>query len=140
LEAAVPKKRKKKIKVPPFIQVPIWFAEMACKALEDPKAMVWLYLLHLYFKTKRTTFPVPNVWLEKRGVERRLKCRVLTKLAAAGLITIEWRRGRSPIARPLISFSYSDSVFSLFCSLFSFCSQKEGARVWAQWVKGEMDS
>jgi hypothetical protein len=59
--------------------------------------MVWLYLLHLHFKTKRLTFPVPNVWLKKRGIDRRAKYQALTKLAAAGLITVEWRCGRSPV-------------------------------------------
>jgi hypothetical protein len=43
------------------------------------------------------TFPVPNGRLGKRGVDRRVKRKALAGLEAAGLITVERRRGKTPI-------------------------------------------
>lgn len=98
LEAAAPKKRKKKkTKAPPYVQLPVAAAIAACRAMDQPKALVLIYVLHLHFKTKRKTFPVPNVWLQGHCVGRWHKTRALAELAAASLITVEWRQQRSPL-------------------------------------------
>jgi hypothetical protein len=84
-------------KTVPYVKVPMWFAEEAAKATKTTKALIWIWLLHLHFKTHRTTFPVPNGKLQKIGVSRHAKRRALRELEAAGLITIERRHGKAPI-------------------------------------------
>jgi hypothetical protein len=48
-------------------------------------------------ESQSPTFPLPNVRLSKNGVSRKVKCRVLRDLEAAGLITIERRHGKTPL-------------------------------------------
>jgi hypothetical protein len=86
-----------KRKEPPFVKVPLWWAEAATKATKSPKAMVWVQLLHAAWKAKRLTFPLPNGRLKKAGVSRFVKRRVLRELEATGLITVAWRHGKTPI-------------------------------------------
>jgi hypothetical protein len=80
----------------PFVKVPLWWAEAAAKATRTPRFMVCIELLHASWKAKSLTFPASNRRLEKAGVSREVKRRVLRDLEAAGLITIERRRGCSP--------------------------------------------
>ncbi len=94
LHAAAPIKRKK---AEPFVKVPLWWAVEAAKATKTPKALVWIELLHLAWKTKGSTFSLPNGKLKKAGVSRFVKCRVLRELEKAGLITVEWRHGKNPL-------------------------------------------
>jgi hypothetical protein len=95
LEAAAPKKRKKKVE--PFVNVPLWWAEAAAKATKTPKAMVWIQLLHAAWKAKRSTFPLPNGRLRKVGATRFAKYRALRELEEAGLIMVERRNGKTTI-------------------------------------------
>jgi hypothetical protein len=94
LEAAAPIKRKKKAE--PFVKVPLWWATAAAKATRTTKAPVWMRLLHLAWKGQQRTFCLPNGWLAEQGVSRFTKNRALKELEAAGLITIERRRRKSP--------------------------------------------
>jgi hypothetical protein len=48
------------------------------------------------WKTRSTTFTLPNGWLEEWGVSREVKRRVLRDLEAAGLITVERPNRKSP--------------------------------------------
>jgi hypothetical protein len=93
LKAAAPVKRKK---AEPFVRVPLWWAEAAAKATRTPKALVWVELLHVSWKTKRLTFPLPCGRLEKRGVNRETRRRALHELEVAGLIKVAWRHGKTP--------------------------------------------
>jgi Bacterial regulatory proteins, gntR family len=86
----------------PYVKVPMWFAEEAAKATKTTKALVWIWLLHLHFKTHRTTFPVPNGKLQKLGVSRHTKRRALRELEAAGLITIVRQHGKTPIVSLMV--------------------------------------
>jgi hypothetical protein len=81
----------KRRKEPPFVKVPLWWAEAAAKATRLPRMLVLIELLHRSWKAKSLTFPLPNGNLEKKGVGREAKRRVLRDLEAAGLITIERR-------------------------------------------------
>jgi hypothetical protein len=81
----------------PFVKVPLRWAAKAAKATKTPKALVWVWLLHTSWKTKRTTFPFPNGKLKGDGVARFTKHRALQELEAAGLITVERRHGKTPI-------------------------------------------
>lgn len=79
-----------------FVKTPLWWAVEAAKATKTPALLVCLYLLHASWKARSATFPLPNGWLERHGVSRRIKNRVLCDLEAAGLITVERRNGKSP--------------------------------------------
>jgi len=79
-----------------FVKVPLWWAAAAAKVTKTPAALVWVYLLHTSWKARSPMFPLPNGWLERHGVNRRIKNRVLCDLEAAGMITVERRNGKSP--------------------------------------------
>jgi hypothetical protein len=79
------------------VKVPLWWAEAATKAVGAPDAMVCIYLLHAAWKAKSPTFPLPNGRLEKVGVSRKVKWRVLRSLEAAGLITVERLSRKTPV-------------------------------------------
>jgi len=80
-----------------FVKVPLWWIERAAHATRAPQAFVCVWLLHLAWKTKSTTFPVPNGLLEARGIDRRAKYRALAALEAAGMITVDQRDRKTPI-------------------------------------------
>jgi hypothetical protein len=86
----------KKRKEPPYVRVPLWWAAAAAKATKSPSALVWIRLLYVTWKRKSMTFPLANQYLEKNGVSREVKRKVLRDLEAAGLITVERRHGKSP--------------------------------------------
>jgi hypothetical protein len=93
LHAAAPVKRKKQ---EPFVIMPLWWAAEAAKATRAPKLLVLVELLHRSWKAKGLTFPFPNGKLDKAGVSRFVKRRFLLDLETAGLITVEWRHGKTP--------------------------------------------
>jgi hypothetical protein len=95
LEAMAPTKRKKKAEA--FVKVPLWWAEAAANATDTPVLLVLMELLRRHFKTHNLTFPLPNGRLQKLGVSRDVKRRVLHNLERAGLITVERRPNKSPI-------------------------------------------
>jgi hypothetical protein len=95
LEAKAPVKRKKA--ADPFVKVPLWWAEAAAKATRTPKALVWIELLRVAWKTKRATFSLPSGRLAKAGVSKDMKGRALRELEVAGLITVERRNGKNPM-------------------------------------------
>ena len=95
LEAAAPVKRKRKIE--PFVKVPLWWVHAAAEATGSPAVLVLIELLHLQWKTRRMSFPVPNARLKNLGVSREVKRRVLRDLQRAGLITVDQRTRKSPI-------------------------------------------
>ncbi len=81
-----------------FVQVPLWWAEAAAKATTGGgAALVWIYLLHASWKAKSMTFPLPNGYLKRCGVSRKIKYRVLRELEAARLIVVERRTHKSPL-------------------------------------------
>ena len=95
LEAAAPVKRKRKVE--PFVQIPLWWLEAAAKATRSPTTLVLAELWRLRWKTKRATFPLPNARLRRLGVDRKAKVRDLAKLERAGLIALEWKHGKTPV-------------------------------------------
>jgi hypothetical protein len=95
LQAAAPTKRKK---VEPFVKVPLWWIEEAAKATESPTTLVLIELLRLHWKTGSSTFPLPNGRLQKLGVSRKVKYRVLRDLekGKGRLIVVERIPRRAP--------------------------------------------
>jgi DNA-binding transcriptional ArsR family regulator len=94
LEAAAPVKRKK---TDPFVRVPLWWIAQAATATNTGRALVCIELLCAAWKTKRTTFPMPNGRLAKLGVSPNTKNRALRDLERAGLITVERPSRKTPI-------------------------------------------
>jgi hypothetical protein len=94
LEARAPMKRKKgKL----FAVVGLEAAAKACAAVNCPKAMLYLWLVHQTRKTGGRTVAVTNGVLAKYGVSREIKRRALRELEAGGLITIERRSRKTPL-------------------------------------------
>jgi DNA-binding transcriptional ArsR family regulator len=94
LEAAVPKQRRK---VEPFVKVPLWWAKQMAAATHTKRALVGIVLLHTAWKTKWTTFPLPNGQLAKLDVSPDTKNRALRDLERAGLITVARPSRKTPI-------------------------------------------
>lgn len=80
-----------------FVKVPLWWAEQAARATGTPKAFVWIWLLHLAWKAKSNTFPLPNGQLRDHGVHRNTKDRALRELEAAGLIQVVRKTRKTPV-------------------------------------------
>jgi hypothetical protein len=79
-----------------FVQVPLWWAEAITKATKTPKAFVGIWLLLLAFRTKNSTFVLPNGQLAACGVNRKTKWQALRDFESAGLILMERRPRKSP--------------------------------------------
>jgi hypothetical protein len=91
--------RQRKKKVEPFVKVPLWWIEETAKLTKSPTTLVLMELLRLHWKTKSSTFPLPNGRLERLGVSREIKRRVLRDLERGKFIVVE----RSPRRTPIIT-------------------------------------
>lgn len=80
-----------------FVKVPLWWAAEAAKATRMPRMLVLVELLYRSWKAKSLTFPLPNGTLEKKGVGREAKRRVLRDLEAAGLVTVDRCHNKAPL-------------------------------------------
>jgi hypothetical protein len=94
LEASAPVKRKKQ---EPFVKVPLWWITAAAKATRLQATLVLVELLHASWKAKSPTFAMPNRQLQKLGVSRKIKYRVLRDLEQAGLILVERQPRKTPV-------------------------------------------
>jgi hypothetical protein len=79
----------------PFVKVPLSWALKAAKATKTNKALVWIELLYVSWKTKGTTFPFSNERLN--GVTRYTKYRALRELEVEGLITVKRQHKKAPV-------------------------------------------
>jgi hypothetical protein len=96
LETQAPAKQYKKAE--PFALMQLGHAAAAFKAMNCRKASVWLWLQHQARKTGSRKIAVPNGALAKLGVSRKVKTLALQHLETAGLIKVEWRERKTPIA------------------------------------------
>jgi hypothetical protein len=94
LRAAAPANRKKA--EDPFVKVPLWWIEAAAKDTASPTTLVLIELLRLRWKTKSSTFRIPNGRLQKLGVSRKVKYRVLRELEGR-LIVLERPARKAPM-------------------------------------------
>ena len=101
-EAPLPSRRPPNSKTEPFVRLPLRWASQAAAATNTRKALVWVRLLHVAWKTGCTSFPLPNGQLAKDGVTRFMKGRALLELETAGLITVKRRHGRAPIVTLIV--------------------------------------
>jgi hypothetical protein len=81
----------------PFVQVPLALAAKAAAGTNNQKMMVWLWLRHQAWKTRRNVVAAPNGILAKYGISPDVKRAALRQLEAAGLIAIERRPRKTPI-------------------------------------------
>jgi hypothetical protein len=81
----------------PFVQVPLALAARAAAATNNQKMMVWLWLRHQAWKTRRKVVAAPNGVLTEYGISPDVKRAALRQLEAAGLIGIERRPRKTPI-------------------------------------------
>jgi hypothetical protein len=95
LKAAAPTNLKK---TEPFAMVKLSAAAKAFAAVNCPKALVYLWLVHQARRTGTYTVAVPNGALAKYGVSRKLKYLALRQYEAAGVITVERRPRKTPLA------------------------------------------
>jgi hypothetical protein len=97
LKAAAPIKRKKEVE--PFVVVPLWWIEAAAKMARSPTTLVLVDLLYAAWKAKSSTFPLPNGRLERLGVSRKIKYRVLRDLETGKgrLIVVDRRTRKTPV-------------------------------------------
>jgi hypothetical protein len=79
-----------------FAMVPLWFAALAAKAAHSPAALVWVYVLYCAWQAKGDSFPLGNRWLERNGVSRKTKARVLRDLGGTSLFEVEWQSNKAP--------------------------------------------
>jgi hypothetical protein len=84
-----------------FILVPMRWYEKLAKPTPASRytVLVALYLLHLNWKNNGKPFKLASGMLDYDGIDRYTKYRALRDLERRGLITIEWRRGKSPIVQ-----------------------------------------
>jgi hypothetical protein len=91
--AAKLRKRSKKTEEA-FAIVPLWWAARACSpGGYGPNLLVCVELIHRSWKAGGESFIMPNV----KGVDPKTKYRTLHLLEGAGLITVKWRIGKSPV-------------------------------------------
>jgi hypothetical protein len=94
LQAAPPAKRKR---AAPFVKVPLWWIEETAKLTKSPTTLVLMELLRLHWKTKSSTFPLPNGRLQRLGVSRDVKRRVLHDLERARFIVVKRSNRKTPL-------------------------------------------
>ena len=60
-------RRRGKARKDPFAKVPLWWIEQAARAGETPRAFVFVWLLHLAWRARSMTFPIPNGGCRQTG-------------------------------------------------------------------------
>ena len=68
----------------------------AAQATRCPRAFILIWLWHMAWRTRSTSFPLSNVALARYGISREVKRRTLVALEAAGLILVERRKNQAP--------------------------------------------
>lgn len=72
-----------------FVLVPLWWAERGGLS----EISVCADLLRRAWEAKGKSFPLPN----RKGVNPKIKYRVLRQLESSGLIKVEWQPRKSPL-------------------------------------------
>src|SRR5262245_28970445 len=96
-EAPTPVKRRKTER---FVKTPLWWIEAAAEAARSPATLVLIELLYQSWQ-KGATFPLPSERLERVGVSREIKRRVLRDLERGGLILVSRAARKAPVVTML---------------------------------------
>ena len=76
--------------------VPWQWIERTAQAARSPATLVLMELLYTAWRSKSSTFQLPNVRLKQLGVTRKVKWCVLRDLESGGLITVQRRARKTP--------------------------------------------
>jgi hypothetical protein len=88
----------RRAKQPEFSAVKLDWAAKFAKANGAPCALIMVIMQYLSWKARSPTFTFSNTLLNKYGIHRDAKYRVLENLEAAGMVKVERRgRGQAPI-------------------------------------------
>jgi hypothetical protein len=90
-------RKRKKRQEEAFAMIPLWWARRAGEDGGLMELLVCVDLLHRAWKAQDKSFVMPN----PKRVDPKVKYRVLRALEVASLITVKWRRGRSPLVTML---------------------------------------
>jgi hypothetical protein len=93
---ASPPGRRARQRTEPFVMVPWQWIERTAQAARSPATLVLMELLYAAWRSKSSTFKLPNVRLKQLGVTRKVKWCVLRDLESGGLITVERRARKTP--------------------------------------------
>jgi hypothetical protein len=84
-----------------FVRVPMeWFEKLG--GAPGQTFFIAVYVLYMDWKSLGKPFPLANGMLKFDGVGRHAKYKALRELERRGLVTVEWRRRRSPIVRRIV--------------------------------------
>ena len=78
------------------MKVPLWWIEETARLTKSPDNTGVDRALRLHWKTKSLTFPLPNGRLQRLGVSRDVKRRVLRDLERARVIMVERPPRKTP--------------------------------------------
>src|SRR6516162_241221 len=79
-----------------FAVIPLKNAALAAKAMKAPALLVYVDMMYRAWKAKGRPFNMPNGWLKRYGVDRKIKSRTLRNLEKGGLISIDRRNRKTP--------------------------------------------
>jgi hypothetical protein len=86
-----------------FVKVPLQWADAATKAIGSRQCFILIWLLHIAWKTKSTTFTLSNEALVRYGISREVKRKALDALETASLIKVDQLPGRAPVVTLLVN-------------------------------------
>jgi hypothetical protein len=92
---AAPRQQQKKEEA--FVLMPLARAAEVTECMKAKGVMVWIALRYLAWRNKNQTVKLSNEIMKRYGVSRHVKYRALVALEAAGIITVEWQNGRTPL-------------------------------------------
>jgi|SRR6516165_1319087 hypothetical protein len=95
LHAAAPTRLKK---TRSYARIPLDLAGRAAIATGGQRMMVWIWIIYQSWRQQTPTVVVSTKALRKIGIGREVKRHALRQLEAAGLITVEWRTNKNPVA------------------------------------------
>jgi hypothetical protein len=80
-----------------FAILPLQWAADISEETGTRGAMVWILLRYMSWKTKSPTFPLSTALVNRYGIAKETKRRILTKLEAAGWVKIQHRHKQAPV-------------------------------------------
>jgi hypothetical protein len=98
LKAAAPKRTRKQKRDDDFAIINLKAAARAFRGMNCHKAMVYVWLIHQARKTGNKVILVTNTALAEFGISRDTKLNALQDLAELGVIELECRPYKNPIA------------------------------------------
>ena len=77
--------------------MPLWWIETAAKATKSPTTVVLIELLRLHWKTRSSTFPLPNSPAAEIGSEPQSEAASFARVGAGAIGHVERPARKSPV-------------------------------------------